>query len=85
MEKLINGFKCSTNKKLVKPYLYHDDKLTVTAHYVGVVTCIENGKKLWNKSTNIKRVSRDAAMKDAQILVSELISETFYKNNSDIK
>jgi hypothetical protein len=85
MEKLINGFKSSARKKQVKPYLYHDGQLTVHAHYTGIVTCVENGRKLWNKTTEIERVSRGGAIKDAQILTGELIRESFYKNNPDIK
>jgi len=85
MEKLVNGFKSNIRRTLVRPYLYHDGKLTVNAHYRGYVTCMEEGRKLWTKSTGINRVSRGAAVKDAQKLISELITENFYSNNPDIK
>lgn len=85
MEKLINGFKSNVKRTLVKPYLYHDGKLTVNYHYTGYVSCFENCKKLWSKSTGVTRISRGAAEKDCRVLVGELIRERFYNDNPDIK
>lgn len=73
-----NGYKQTVKKTLVNPYLYHDGKLTVTAHYRGYVSRIEEGRKLWTKSTGIDRVSRGAAQKDTYQLTNDLILTNIY-------
>lgn len=75
MEKLINGFRPTVRKTLVKPYLYTDGKLIVTAHYRGYVSCFENGRKLWTKSTGITRVSRGGAQQDVRKLTHDIIMQ----------
>lgn len=75
MEKLKNGYKQTVKRKLVKPYLYHDGLLTVSAHYRGYVSRFENSRKLWTKSTGIDRVSRGGAQKDAYQLKTDLIMQ----------
>ena len=68
-----NGYKEIVKKKSVTPYLYHDGRLTVTAHYRAYIACYEDGRRLWTQSSGVDRISRGAAQKDAFQMVHDSI------------
>lgn len=64
MENGFNGFKCEVITKNVAPYAY--DGMKLEREYIGRVCAYENGKRLWCNTSGIRRVSKGAALKDAQ-------------------
>lgn len=48
-------------------------------HYKGKTICYENGRRLWQKTSDIYRLSRGDALKDAQNIASDFIKQNFLK------
>ena len=57
-------------KTSIKPVGLYGEKL-----FMGVVTIYENGKKIWDQSTNINRVSEHYAEVDANYLRKNIIEQ----------
>lgn len=76
-----NGIKCEVKTLKVAPFQYQG--MTLDREYIGQACCYENGKRLWCHTSGIRRISKGAALKDAQLDAKDLAITKFFNESCD--
>lgn len=75
-----NGLTCEVVIKTVTPFKYQG--MSLDREYIGRVCAYENGKRLWCNSCGIRRISKGAALKDAQLDARDLAITKFFNEQT---
>ena len=75
-----NGLTCEVITKQVPAFEYQG--MTLDREYIGRVCAYENGKRLWCNTSGVRRISKGAALKDAQLDAKDLAITKFFNGQT---